>query len=215
METQLFWRGLLLGIAIAAPVGPIGVLGIRRTLAAGRAVGLASGLGAATADANYGLVAALGLTAASDVLVSQQLWLRLAAGAFLCWLGLRTLLSAARDLSEQTPGNLAAAGGGRRARVTGLAGAYFSTLALTLTNPATILSFIAVFAGLGLAASGGAAEALWLVLGIFAGSAAWWLLLSTGVGHLRGRLTPRLLRWVNVISGAVIPAFGVAALLAP
>src|SRR5262249_3322221 len=157
--------------------------------------------GAATADGFYGAVAAFGLTAISGVLVGQRSWIHLLGGAFLCYLGLGTLLRA--------PAEQAA-----RAGAKGLAGAYASTLALTLTNPATILSFVAIFAGLGVAqgtGSYGAAAAL--VLGVFCGSALWWLLLSTGVGLLRARLGPRLLRWVKRVSGTILLAFGIFALV--
>ena len=195
-------RGLIIGFSIAAPVGPIGVLCIRRTLADGRAVGFAAGLGAATADALYGAVAGFGLTVVSTALVGQQGWLRLIGGAFLCWLGARTFLARPAEAAAQ------AAGGA------GLLGAYASTLVLTLTNPMTILSFAAVFAGLGLgAAGGGYGAAAVLVLGVFAGSALWWLALSGAVGLLRHRVTPRGLRWVNRASGTIIAGFGLLALL--
>jgi threonine/homoserine/homoserine lactone efflux protein len=198
-------RGLLIGFSIAAPVGPIGLLCIRRTLADGRAAGLVSGLGAATADALYGAIAGFGLTVVSGLLISQQGWLRLIGGLFLLYLGARTFLA--------RPAEQAALVGGRA----GLAGAYASTFALTLTNPATILSFVAIFAGLGLAseASGSYAEATLLVLGVFVGSALWWMLLSGGVSLLRSRVDTRALVWINRASGAIIVAFGLLALLAP
>jgi threonine/homoserine/homoserine lactone efflux protein len=200
MDTSLLLQGLIIGFSIAAPVGPIGVLCIRRTLAQGRAAGLVSGLGAATADALYGCIAGFGLTFISGLLISQQGWLKLLGGAFLCYLGIRTLLS--------QPAERAAAAGGM-----GLAGAYASTFLLTLTNPTTILSFVAVFAGLGLASMGGDyAAAVLLVLGVFCGSALWWLLLSGGVGLLRARFDIRAMRWVNRISGGVIAVFGLLAL---
>ncbi len=196
-------RGLVIGFSIAAPVGPIGVLCIRRTVADGRAVGLATGLGAATADALYGAVAGFGLTAVSGLLVAQQGLLRGVGGAFLCWLGLRAFL--ARPGTEAAP---APARGGT------LLGAWASTFVLTVTNPMTILSFAAVFAGLGVGGAGGDYRAAaTLVAGVFAGSALWWLALSGAVGLLRARVTPRALRWVNRASGAVIAGFGVLALL--
>jgi threonine/homoserine/homoserine lactone efflux protein len=200
MDVGLVLKGLLIGFSIAAPVGPIGVLCIRRTLAQGRAAGLVSGLGAASADALYGCIAGFGLTFISSLLISQQIWLKLIGGAFLCYLGIRTLLAPPAERAAATAGM-------------GLLGAYTSTFLLTLTNPTTILSFIAVFAGLGLASMGGdyAAAAL-LVLGVFAGSALWWLLLSGGVGLLRARFDTRAMRWVNRISGGVITIFGVLAL---
>ena len=195
-------RGFIIGFSIAAPVGPIGVLCIRRTLADGRAVGFAAGLGAATADALYGAVAGFGLTAVSAIRVGQQGWLRLLGGVFLCWLGVRTFLA--------PPATEAA----RAARGSGLAGAYASTLVLTLTNPLTILSFAAVFAGLGVGGAGGDYRAAAvLVLGVFAGSALWWLALSGAVGLLRHRVTPQGLRWVNRASGTIIAGFGLLALL--
>ncbi len=194
-------KGLLIGFSIAAPVGPIGVLCIRRTLAEGRAAGFASGLGAATADALYGCIAGFGLTLVTRFLMDQQVWLRLFGGAFLCYLGVKTILSRPADQAAMAKGS-------------GLAGAYGSTFLLTLTNPMTILSFAAVFAGLGLASAGGSyASAGSLVLGVFTGSALWWLLLSGGASLLRGKFDARGLEWVNRISGVVITGFGVAALL--
>jgi threonine/homoserine/homoserine lactone efflux protein len=198
MEIVALLRGMVLGLAIAAPVGPIGVLCIRRTLADGRLVGLVSGLGAATADATYGAVAAFGLTLVSSLLLSLRLWVHLVGALFLCYLGLRTELA--------RPATTPAGANGK-----GLAGAYASTLALTLTNPATILSFAVVFAGLGLA-GGTASVAALTVVGVFTGSALWWLLLSTGVSLLRARFTPGAMRWVNWLSGAVLIGFGVFAL---
>lgn len=201
MYLSFLLRGLIIGFSIAAPVGPIGVLCIRRTLAEGRTCGLFSGLGAASADALYGYVAAFGLTFISNLLVSQQEWLRLVGGVFLCYLGIKTLLT---KPAQQPPS--AAAGG--------LLDAYASTFFLTLTNPMTILSFAAVFAGLGLADTGGDyGAASVVVLGVFTGSALWWLLLSGAVSLLRQRFTPAGLQWVNRIAGAVITAFGLLALL--
>jgi threonine/homoserine/homoserine lactone efflux protein len=202
MDLALFWRGLLLGFSIAAPVGPIGVLCIRRSLTGGAGLGLASGLGAATADAAYGSVAAFGLTLVADVLVAQHAWLGLLGGAYLLGLGLRTVFSLPAD-REDAPESRG-----------GLVAAYVSTLFLTLTNPMTILSFAAIFAGLGLAAGmNNPATAVWLVAGVFGGSAAWWVLLSQGASRLRGWLTPARLLWVNRLSGLLIAGFGIAALV--
>jgi threonine/homoserine/homoserine lactone efflux protein len=198
MEIAALLRGVALGLAIAAPVGPIGVLCIRRTLADGQLVGFVSGLGAATADATYGAVAAFGLTLVSSLLLGLRLWVHLVGAIFLCYLGVRTTLARPATSPAATRGK-------------GLVGAYASTLALTLTNPATILSFAVVFAGLGLAGSTTAVAAL-TVAGVFAGSALWWLALSTGVGLLRARFTPEALRWVNRLSGAVLIGFGLFAL---
>lgn len=202
---DLIWvaKGLLLGFAIAAPVGPIGVLCIRRSLAEGWLTGFLTGMGAATADGFYGGVAAFGLTAISGVLVAQQGIIRVVGGVLLCYLGARTLL--AKPAMEA-----AAARHGR-----GLLGAYATTIGLTLTNPATIISFATVFAAAGLAGATGAtvaAPAL-LTAGVFLGSACWWLLLSGGVSLLRTRLTPGALRWVNRVSGVLLLGFGVVAIV--
>jgi len=198
---NFFLRGLVIGFSIAAPVGPIGLLCIRRTLTHGRASGLVSGLGAATADAAYGAVASFGLTAIAAFLTGEQTWLRLLGGGFLLYLGGKTFLS--------RPGTRAVP-----APHLGLAADYVSTLLLTLTNPATILSFIAVFAGLGLVgAKGDFRAATELVAGVFLGSAAWWWLLSSGVGWFKETLGPKELRWINWLSGGLLFAFGLAALV--
>jgi threonine/homoserine/homoserine lactone efflux protein len=199
VDLPVFARGLLIGFSIAAPVGPIGVLCIRRTLADGRGMGLAVGLGAATADAVYGAIAGFGLTAISTLLVRQQGVLRVVGGLFLCYLGVRTFLARPADRPAQ-------------ARGAGLAGAFVATLGLTLTNPATILSFVAVFAGLGIAGAASWREATVLVGGVFLGSALWWLLLSGTVGVLRSRVDAAALRWINRFSGLVLGTFGIVAL---
>ena len=201
MDYQLLVSGIVIGFSIAAPVGPIGILCIRRTLADGRAHGLISGLAAATADAVYGCIAAFGLAFISDLLVQQQLWLRVVGGAFLCFLGIRTIL--AKPSEKQSNG-----------KKRGLAGAYGSTFLLTLTNPVTILSFAAVFAGLGLgSAVSDYGSAALLVLSVFTGSALWWLILSGSVSLLRTKVTSRVLLWINRVSGAIILGFGLVALV--
>lgn len=209
LSLAFYLRGILLGLAIAAPVGPIGVLCIRRTLTSGRLLGFVTGLGAATADGTYGAVAAFGLTFVSGFLLREQGLVRLIGGLALCWLGARTVLRAkvpevALAGAAETPTN----------RAKGLLTAYASTLFLTLANPTTILSFVAIFAGLGLVSVGsntrGAAASL--VLGVFSGSALWWLALSTGIGLLRGWFTPARLAWVNRASGLLLLAFGLVAL---
>lgn len=201
MDVRFLIRGMIIGLSIAAPIGPMGVLCIRRTLADGRIVGLITGLGTATADACYGAVAAFGLTFVSSFLVHQQFWLRLIGGAFLCYLGATTFLS--------KPADRPAVGGG-----SGLRSAYFTTFALTLTNPLTILTFAAIFTGIGVGEINGAyGSAALLVLGVSLGSALWWLLLSSGMGFARAKLTPARLVWVNRVSGIVIAAFGIVALV--
>jgi threonine/homoserine/homoserine lactone efflux protein len=199
MEPSFFAKGVVIGFSIAAPVGPIGVLCIRRSLSDGALKGFSAGLGAATADALYGCVAGFGLTAVSGFLVQHRVGLGLAGGGFLCYLGARTLLS--------RPGPAAPARGDSHLAV------YASTLLLTLANPATILSFAAVFSALGLGISADYLGAGALVGGVFAGSALWWLILSGGVGLLRSRVDASWMRAVNVASGCVLVCFGIYALV--
>lgn len=200
MSAASLLTGGIVGFSIAAPVGPIGALTIRRTLAQGRLVGFLTGLGAATADALYGALAAFGLTLITDLLLGQARWLRLGGGLFLLYLGVQTLRAQPAPIEEKPPAR-------------GLLAAYASTLVLTLANPTTILSFVGVFAGLGPRTVGANyALAALFVLGVFLGSALWWLLLSLGVGALRLRFNRTGLRWVNRVSGSVITAFGVYAL---
>jgi len=201
MESSLFIKGFIIGFSIAAPVGPIGILCIQRTLSGGNLQGLVSGLGAATADALYGFIAAFGLTFISNFLVDQSIWFRLIGGLFLCYLGVRAFL---KKPQEQTVSV---------ANSTNLS-AYGTTFFLTLTNPMTILFFVGIFAGLGIVnESIHYASAGLMVIGVFAGSAAWWLLLSGATGLFRSKISEGKLALVNKISGFVILAFGVAALI--
>lgn len=200
----LFVKGLILGLSVAAPVGPIGVLCIRRSLTQGMRIGFVSGLGAAVADACYGAVAAFGLAAVSSFLLEMESALRLGGGLFLLWLGIKTFRAVPAALGSDS-------GSG------GHGSAFLSCFVLTLANPATILSFIALFAGLGFAGvaageGGGYGGAVILVLGVFLGSALWWLGLSGSVGLMRKRMTPTSLLWINRLSGTVLSAFGIYAL---
>ncbi|HEY7524191.1 MAG TPA: LysE family transporter [Candidatus Limnocylindrales bacterium] len=207
MEAHLVLRGLAIGLGIAAAVGPISILTIRRTLASGFLVGLVSGLGVALADATYGGIAAFGVTAVSDALVGLRRPLGLIGGAFLVWLGMRTLMAATPSEAEA---NDAGSTSTPDVLPRGLAAAFLSILGLTLTNPMTILSFAAIFAGVGVAGTGplGAAS---VTLGVFLGSMTWWVVLTTVVARLRSRVTPGGLRLINIGSGLIVAAFGVAA----
>ena len=196
---NLFLKGLLVGFSIAAPVGPIGLLCLQRSLNSGRRAGLASGLGAASADAVYGALAAVGFGAAAGLLVEHLAWLRLGGGLFLLYLGVATWRASPPQTMARTDGGLR------------VGQAYLSTFFLTLTNPLTILSFIGIFAGLGLgpAASGGLWRAALLVLGVFLGSAGWWLFLSSAAGWAGARLQAGGLRTVNRLAGAILAGCGV------
>jgi threonine/homoserine/homoserine lactone efflux protein len=201
MLITLFLRGVVVGLAIAAPIGPINVLCIRRTLAGGRVIGIVSGLGAATADAFYGGVAGFGLTLISNMLLSHNEWLRLIGGIFLCFLGIRTILATPAKHLGST-------------HVESLVGAYTSTLFLTLTNPTTIFSYGLLFAGFGIAnIRHGFVSSCLLVLGVFIGSTIWWVILSTGIDALRSKLDVSELQWVNRVAGMFIIASGVFVLL--
>jgi threonine/homoserine/homoserine lactone efflux protein len=193
--TILFLKGLAFGFLLAATVGPMWVLCFRRTVEQGALAGLASGMGIAVADGLYGAVAAFGLTAISGFLLGQSFWIGMIGSAFLLYLGMKTLF--ARPTIEQTKLN-----------PTGLLKGFFSTLGLTLANPPTILAFVAIFAGLGLVSSDYGTAAL-VVLGVFLGSASWWVILAAGAGWLRGRIGPALFRAVNIVSGLSILAFAV------
>jgi threonine/homoserine/homoserine lactone efflux protein len=197
VAVQTLIKGLVVGFSIAAPVGPIGVLCIRRTLASGRLMGIASGLGAASADMIYGMVTALGLIVVSDFIIGHEVWLKLFGGLFLAYLGLKTFVSKPAEQNTVT-------------RDRGFLGAYISTFFLTLTNPATIFMFLSLFTATSEDIGKGD---LMLVVGVFLGSASWWLLLSALVGSFRTRFTPRSLQWVNRLSGTIILIFGVSALV--
>ena len=199
----LFLQGIGVGLAIAAPVGPVGVLCVNRTLRHGIGIGLASGLGAAVADGVYGAVAGFGVSRVAEFLLGHQDMLRVLGGAFLLILGLRILIRGPAHEAGQP------AWSAPRPVL-----AFASCFLLTLTNPITILAFVAVFAGLGMVESTtNIATGAVLVLGVFLGSAFWWLALSGLVALLRGRVTPRILVWVNRISGAILTGFGLGALL--
>ena len=199
---SLMMSSILIGLSVAAPVGPIGVLCIRRTLAEGRMQGLASGLGAATADGFYGFVAAFGLTAVSALLIENAIWLRIFGGLFLLYLGIKTL----REIPVNETAEIATS--------SSFISAYGSTFALTITNPMTILAFLGIFAGLGAEViAENRSAAIVMVSGVFVGSALWWLALSGGVSLLRERITTTTMLWINRTSGLVITAFALRILI--
>jgi threonine/homoserine/homoserine lactone efflux protein len=200
MTSEYLIKGLIIGFSIAAPVGPIGVLTIKRTLVEGRISGFVTGMGAALADAAYGAVAGFGLIAISSFLISQGFVIKLTGGLFLLYLGTRSFLSKPSSKDSTAPSN-------------GLLNNFVSTFFLTLTNPSTILSFIAIFAGLGLASStAGYYSSTAIVFGVFIGSALWWFILSFIVSYFREKITVDRFIWVNRLSGIVLVAFGVLAL---
>jgi threonine/homoserine/homoserine lactone efflux protein len=204
-------RALLLGFAIGFPIaaspGPIFFLILRRTLARGWRSGLVSGLGVATGDAAYAALAAFGVAAVTNVLLAERRWISLVGGIGLTAIGLRTLLStqAPTPTLPRRRGREIPVGGGREK----YAGAYASTVALTLSNPPTILSFAAIFAGLGPRVSSGWPSALALVVGVTLGSALWWMVLTAIVAAVRDRLTATVIRGIALVSGVVLMAAGI------
>ena len=202
-ESYIILKGMIVGFVIAAPLGPIGILCARRMLTYGRRAGFFSGMGAATADVVYGFIAAFGLSFVSEILISYQSWFRLRGGAVLFFLGIRTF----REQPAKTVDN---PGLKRWQRFTGM---FTSTFFLTLTNPMTILSLAAVFAGFGLAgAMGSLHSAEILVLGVFLGSALWWLFFVGVFSIFKRQFSHHELQWINRIAGLIIAASGVLAL---
>ncbi len=198
---SLLLRGLLLGFAVAASPGPISFLCLRRTLLRGRLHGLVSGLGVATADGFYAAVASFGIAAVATAIAGGRRPLALIGGAVLIVLGARILFARPREVTE-APATTRA----------GLAWAYLSTLGLTITNPATIISFAALATTLGLVATGGLLRPAVLVAGVVVGSAAWWCALALGASLLRTRLTPPVIRGVSAFSGLAIAVLGMLAI---
>jgi threonine/homoserine/homoserine lactone efflux protein len=198
MEPIVFLKGLIIGFAMAVPIGPIGVMCIRKTLAEGHSRGLMIGLGGATADSLYGVIAAFGLTFVSDLIARQELWVHLVGGALLLFLGIRTFRARRKDPILPFDNK-------------GLMGSYVSAFVLALTNPVTIFAFIAVFAAFGLGRQLTVIAACLLVLGVFAGSLLWFLTLSFVATFFRKKLNRGGLRLVNRIAGVLIVLSGVAA----
>lgn len=194
-------RGLILGFTIAAAVGPITLLVVRRTLEHGHLYGFVSGAGVAAADASYAGIAAFGLTAISSLLLSAQTLLGIVGGLVIAIIGLRTMLTRPAEIAIDSPRP-------------GLIGALASIYGLTMTNPLTIVLYAGVFAGIGLAAGSGFLDAAVLTLAVLGGSTLWWVLLTSVVAFTRGRLSPRVLTWINRASGAALVVFGVAAVWA-
>lgn len=199
---SIFWQGALLGFSIAMPVGPIGLLCIRTSLTQGLKYGLMTGLGAASADMVYGLIAGYGVTAISHFLTEYNLWIQVIGALFLCYLGICTFISKVQDKgSSNTPKSFFYT--------------FITTFFLTLTNPMTILSFAGLYAGLGLGRNAAGAHApLILASGVFAGCSFWWLILSTSTSLFKDKINQTGLRYLNYLSGTTIFGFGISTLLA-
>ncbi|HEU4345488.1 MAG TPA: LysE family transporter [Candidatus Binatia bacterium] len=201
MPIHLLIQGITIGVVVAVPVGPLGLLCINRAFSMGAMCGLLSGLGVATADALAAGVAALGLSLISRFFADHQILLRLIGGLFLCCLGYK--------IYKTEPARQA-----RLVDVNGLLGAYATTFLLTISNPVTILSFVAIYAGWGVESlSGHYLAAGVLTLGVFTGSSLWWVAMFVGMTSFRDRFSLHLLEWIHRLSGAVIVGFGIIVLL--
>lgn len=195
MDVVLFLKSVVLGLAIAAPLGPIGALCINRTLERGFLAGVAGGLGTAIADGVYATLAAFGFATFSAILTGIDIPMRLAGGVFMLYLGRKTFQAKPRVVAATVSAR-------------DLVGTTAATFFLTITNPMTILSFIALFAGLGLASASGVSAALTVIAGVVLGSMLWWTVLSGGVALVRHRLPPAFAIWTSRVSAIILLGFG-------
>ncbi len=201
MATIILLKGIFIGFLISMPVGPIAMLCIQRTLNKGRIHGIVSGLGAATADAFYGFIAASGLTFILNFIIKEQLWLRLVGGLFICYMGVRLFRS--RPVQRNALGN-----------GTSYFRNYVSAFILTLTNPGAFLIFAAVFAGLGVVTTNVPYSLIGvLVGGVFIGAGLWWFILNSITSIFLKKMDFAKLTWLNKISGIVITGFGLLVLV--
>jgi threonine/homoserine/homoserine lactone efflux protein len=198
LEIPIFIKGFLIGLVVAAPLGPIGIICLQRTLSKGYLSGLFSGLGISTADAIYGALATFGITAISSFLISQELWLKIIGGIVVCGLGIRIYRQAGSQKMSESANHRSCFG------------AYFSALILTLVNPALIFSFVAIFASLGIVYTpANHFPTLLLVAGVFSGSAIWWVFLSGVASRLQKRFADSFIQKINQVSGFLIAGFGI------
>ena len=196
MELSPFLQGIIIGLTLAVPVGPISLLCIRRAVDGGRLHGILSGIGVATADSFYAAIAVLGLTAVSGLIIGQQVFFRIVAGLVLIAIGVKVFLSLPAEPGKDS---------GHDSYVKD----YLSLLAIALANPMTIIFFLIVLPGFGIVLGGTSLlTSLAFILGIFSGSVIWWIVLCGVVGSVRSRLTLRNLQIINRISGILIALYG-------
>jgi len=195
-DLELLSKGVMAGLAISAPVGPVNVLCISRTLSKGRMAGLMSGLGAATADTVYGAIAGFSFSFIIQFLIREEFWIRLCGGTLLIAIGILYYFKKPRSLAEDNSAHPE----------------FTAAFLLNLTNPTTILSFLAVLAALGMGRHRGRWLTLLLIAGIFAGAMLWWIVLATTTSHFRERFDDNALRWMNRIAGLAIGGFGIVTL---
>jgi threonine/homoserine/homoserine lactone efflux protein len=200
MDFELPIRGLAAGLIIAAPVGPVNVLCIQRTMEKGWKSGILSGLGAACADTLYGAIAGFGISLVIQFLIREEFWIRLIGGILLTGIGVVYYCKPPRSLHAGEVGSSTNSD-------------FVSTLLLTVTNPTTALSFLAVLATLGLGRQRPLWQTSFLVVGIFCGSMTWWTILASAVNLLRSRITDRTMHWMNRVAGIAIGGFGLVNVL--
>lgn len=197
MEWSLFFKAMLIGLSIAAPVGPIGLLCIQRTLKHGMRTGFVSGMGAACADAVYGAIGAFGMVAVTDYFVSLSTPLAIAGALFLAWMGVKLILSKAQFMDQGETGKQS------------FVKTFLSIFLLTITNPMTIVSFIAVFASIAGPVAVHPSAAAFMVAGVFTGSALWWLILSSGVALIRKKISATVMTLINRVGGCLLLGFAI------
>jgi len=191
---NLIIKAIIIGFSIAAPVGPMAILCINRTLNTGFLIGIITGLGIATADAVYGCIVGFGLTAVSNYLITHKTIIHIIGGLILCYLGIKILFSKPQSKVAEPK----------------ISGNYLSAFFSTLMNPMTIIAYIAVLSGIGIGITNpDVLHAIAVVLGIFVGSSIWWLILSTAVTVARRKTNPTVTRGINILSGLIILGFGV------
>jgi threonine/homoserine/homoserine lactone efflux protein len=197
---ELFVRGIIAGLAISAPVGPVNVLCISRTLTKGPRAGVISGLGAGAADTIYGGIAGFSISFIIRFLLKEEFWIRLFGGMLLIGIGIRYYFKEPKHLDEE------------REKASPHA-EFASAFLLNLTNPTTVLSFLAVLAVLGLGQHYPRLHTFLLVLGIFAGAMVWWIILTLASNHFRDRFNDHAMLWMNRIAGLAIGGFGVITMI--
>ncbi|MBR9972022.1 LysE family translocator [Magnetospirillum sulfuroxidans] len=203
MSEYLYLRGIAIGFAIAAPIGPVGLLCIRKALADGRLAAFVAGLGAALADTFFGAVVGMGLGAVSQFIEGHTPIMKVVGGLFMLGLGLHTWRAATTSLESEPDAD----------KGPGMVRDFLSTFVITISNPGTILGVVGVFAALGASAQAkGMEDQMSLVAGVFTGSALWWAVLTELTIAVRTRFTPERMRLFNHISGALLMALGTLAL---
>lgn len=201
MAISFLLKGLIVGLSVSIPVGPIGILCIRKTVQEGRLAGFFTGIGAALADTCYGVIAALGVSTLSSFLLEQAFWLKLIGGTFLLILGVKLFFTNVTDDTTEKVG---------KGHINNL----LTTFLLTITNPTTVIAFLAIFAAIGLGDTNSSlSNSSYLITGVFLGSASWWLILSSTVNLFQAKFTPKRMVWFNRLSGAAIFSFGVWAVV--